>query len=160
MDHCRRLSISEYRYREFKPKYWRQPPERWRTGGQEGPAVPRRTRNGSSSSSSPFFLRLVARCTLRMPDRIIDRWMDRVGKGKRARHTERACRRPLVPRLAALFYGCSFSLPPRVFAPLPLPSLSTFSHLLMPPLSPSLSVSLSFAFCLSVPPPPRFSLFN
>lgn len=36
------------------------------------------------------------RCTLRVADRIIDRWMVRVGKGKRARPASPPC--PLVPR--------------------------------------------------------------
>lgn len=92
------------------------------------------------------------RCTLRVADRIIDRWMDGVGKGKRARPAS-VPPRPAVP--------LSLFLLPRVPSPTPLAVLfrSCLSHSLSwkPPLSPSLPLPLPAA-----PPPPlsRFSLFN
>lgn len=94
------------------------------------------------------------RCTLRLADRIIDRWMVGVGKGKRACPAS-VSPPPLVP-------GSPFSLflPSRI----PSPPLSLFSS---DPVSLTLSVSRRGSCLLPLSRfrylllrAPRFSLFN
>lgn len=117
-------------------------PAGWNEGGQSWYA-------GPETAAALISATRRVRCTLRVADRIIDRWMDGVGKGKRARPAS-VPPRPAVP--------LSLFLLPRVPSPTPLAVLfrSCLSHSLSRG-SPRFLPLSRFRYLL---PPPSFPGFR